>query len=324
MPAPESSAHPLRAKRVLVTGGTGFLGSHLVKALVGLGAHVAVFLRPSSGRDRIKDCVPHVALVQGNFHDRADVRRAVAQVRPQIVMHLAAVGVNPKESETAAIVQTNVLGLTHLLDALADSPLERFINTGSCFEYGNQTTPLTEQHPLDPLNAYAASKIAAWHLCHLRHRQEGLPVVTLRPFTFFGPDEPPWRLIPSTILAILQERDIRITSGTQTRDYTYVEDMVAAYLRAAVTPGIVGETFNIGSGQDAAVQDIVARIRDLMHSRVPIHLGAVEGRKAEAWRLCCDASKAHALLGWQPKVSFEDGLRRTIAQLSVTAGAGAA
>ena len=298
--------------RVLVTGGSGLLGSHLVRRLVALGAQVSVVAKATTDLEKIADCLDHVDVLRGNLAVRSDVVRVTHDAQPQVIFHLAAAGVSPFQADPDTMVTTNVLGLMHLFEALADVPYARFVNTGSCFEYGNQSGPLSEEHPLTPLNAYAASKIMAWHLCQLHARQTGKPMVTLRLFTFFGPWERPDRLIPSTIRSVLQGEEIRITSGAQTRDYTYVEDVVDAYLRAAVMEQAVGQTFNIGSGKEYAVREVAQRIRDLMQSQAPIRVGALKSRADEVWRLCCDSSKATAILGWRPTVSFDEGLHRTL------------
>jgi nucleoside-diphosphate-sugar epimerase len=152
----------------------------------------------------------------------------------------------------------------------------------------------------------------ALHLCNLHQRFYGKPIVTIRPFTFFGPGERATRLIPSVILSILKGCPIRITSGTQTRDYTYVDDMVRAFLSAGVANKAIGEIINVGSGKDLPVREIAERIRNLMNADVPIEVGAVETRKDEAWRLCCDNSKAQMVLGWKPSLTFDEGIRRTV------------
>ena len=298
--------------RVLVTGGSGFLGSHLVRRLVALGAKVSVVAKATTDLEKIADCLDHVDVLRGDLAIRSDVVRVTHDAQPQVIFHLAAAGVSPFQADPDTMVTTNVLGLLHLFEALADVPYARFVNTGSCFEYGNQSGPLSEEHPLTPLNAYAASKIMAWHICQLHAQQTGKPIVTLRLFTFFGPGERPDRLIPSTIRSVLLGEAIRITAGMQTRDYTYVEDVVDAYLIAGVKEQAVGRTFNIGSGTDYSVKEIAQHIRDLMRTDVPIHTGALQTRSDEAWRLCCDASRAQSLLGWRPRVTFEEGLRRTI------------
>lgn len=114
------------------------------------------------------------------------------------------------------------------------------------------------------------------------------------------------------ILLILRGQPPRITSGVQTRDYTYVDDMVTAFLNAAVIEKAIGEVIDVGSGEDLSVRDIVEKVRSLMNADIPLEIGAIETRQDEAWRLCCDNSKARELLNWQPKLTLEEGLQRTI------------
>jgi nucleoside-diphosphate-sugar epimerase len=302
----------LKHRRVLVTGGTGFLGTHLVRQLIALGADVHLLTRRSPHRSRFGGTGARPRLLRGDIRVRKDVRRAIEASNPQVVFHLAAYGVDPRKRNPATIISTNVMGVVNLLEATTDVPYARLVNTGTCFEYGNRSSKISEAAEVDPLNVYAASKIAAWHICNLHRRLYGKPIVTIRPFTFFGPFERRDRLVPSVILSVLQKRPIRITSGKQTRDYTYVEDMADAFLRAAVADGVVGESINVGSGEDFPVREIVERIRGLMQSDVPVETGALETRREESWRLCCDNGKARALLGWTPTVTFEEGVFRTV------------
>lgn len=295
-----------------MTGGTGFLGSHLVRKLVSMEAMIHVLARPRSTKYRIRDVRRSLHCIQGDIRIRKDVQRAVAVSRPEIIVHLAAYGVNPRDHDAATIVKTNVLGVVNLLEASVDVAYERFINTGTCFEYGNRRTQDSEYLIGDPLNVYAASKTAAAQVCNLYHRRYGKPIVTIRPFTFFGPHERADRLIPSVILSILEGRTIRITQGVQTRDYTYVEDMADAFLLAAVAEAAIGHLIDVGSGRDLAVRAIVERIRKLMGTNVPVAVGSVKTRHDEAWRLCCDTTRAERILGWRPRMTFDEGLLRTI------------
>jgi nucleoside-diphosphate-sugar epimerase len=239
------------------------------------------------------------------------VRAAVAECAPELIFHLAAQGVDPRRRNPITIVQTNVVGLVHLLEALRGTAYRRLVNTGTCFECAGQRKGIAESAPLDPVNVYAASKTMALHVCTTEARLHGKSITTLRPFTFFGPGEQPRRLIPSVIAAVLAGRPIRITAGTQTRDYTYVEDMADAFVAAAVTPEAGGEVIHVGTGQTHPVREIARRVRDILGSDVPIEVGAVPTRTDDHSRLCADPAKARKLLGWRPKVTFEEGVRKT-------------
>lgn len=283
----------------------------MVRRLVHAGARVWLFARPRAAVELIADVVADVKMLSGDLRVRREVVAAVEAATPDVIFHLAAHGVNLRNRNPMSIMQTNAIGTMHLLEVLAPVPYSRFVNTGSCFEYGNCREPISEARPLEALNVYAASKIAAFHLCALEQRQRAKPIVTLRPFTFFGPGERENRLIPSVLLSILRGQPIRITSGTQTRDYTYVEDMVTAFVRAAVCEGAVGRVVNVGSGEDYTVREIVQRIRHLMKSDVPVEYGALPPRADDAERLCADNTLARTLLGWRPEVTFEEGVERT-------------
>jgi len=303
---------PFKDKRILVTGGTGFLGSHLVKKLLDLRSQIYLLARPTSNLVRISNVLSHVELIRADLRDRKTVMRAVDASRPEIIFHLAAYGVSPKMRNSSTLIKTNVLGIVHLLESLKGRTFEKFINTGTCFEYGNNESRISENHSINPLNLYAASKTTAWYLCNQIEKLNQKPIVTLKPFTFFGPFERADRLIPSVILSILYGKVIKITSGIQTRDYTYVQDIVDAFLAAALSEKAIGQTINLGSGRDNTVKKIVERIMSLMGSDVRVKIGALSDRKDEAWRLCCNNSKAQAILEWKPKHTFDEGLRETI------------
>jgi nucleoside-diphosphate-sugar epimerase len=296
---------------VLVTGGTGHLGGHLVRRLAALGARVYVLARARSAPHRVAGVAGVAKILTGDIRSRRDVIRAVAAAEPEVIFHLAAHGVNPRMRNPSTIIATNVVGTVNLLDAARAVPYSRLVNTGTCFEYGNRRAPIAESCPLEPLNVYAASKSMALYLCGLDAKRHGKPIVTIRPFTFFGPGEGPDRLIPSVIRAILAGRPIRITAGRQTRDYTYVEDMAAAFVSAAVVPAAVGRVINVGTGEDRPVREIAERIRRILKADVPLEVGALAARADDAWRLCADNALARTLLGWRPRVSFAEGIRRT-------------
>jgi nucleoside-diphosphate-sugar epimerase len=171
---------------------------------------------------------------------------------------------------------------------------------------------MRENQMVDPVNAYAASKSAAWLFCNLCHRTYGYPIVTVRPFTVYGPRQSERALIPQVILSALRGEDFEMTGGEQTRDFTYVDDIVEGYIRASISGKAIGQTINLGTGKEHAIKDVVLKVVELMGSTVKPLIGALPYRPGEIWCLYSDSSKARELLGWQPQVGLEDGLRKTI------------
>lgn len=300
-------------QRVLVTGASGFIGAHLTRALVSLGAEVSVLLRPSSRLDKLQSLADRITVLRADLCDAAGLAQAVAQVRPRYAFHLAAftnVGRDRGNDELA--LNVNLIGTVRLVNTLADGGVERIVNSGSCEEYGDTEPPVTEAARLRPVSPYSASKAAASMWCEMAYRARGVPVVTMRPFLSYGPEQEAVRLIPQAILAALQDREFPMTLGEQTREFTHVDDMVDGYLRAALVPGIEGEIFNLSSGEETSVRDAVSLIFRLAQSHGRPQFGLLKYREAELWRSCGDASRARETLGWQPRISFADGIAEVI------------
>jgi UDP-glucose 4-epimerase len=223
------------------------------------------------------------------------------------------VGVTEPGIDPRLAVQVNVLGTLNLLEALKETGCNCFVNTGTCYEYGHNTPPMREDQMVDPINAYAASKSAVWLFCNMYHRTRGYPIVTVRPFTVYGPRQSERALIPQTILSALRGENFAMTGGDQTRDFTYVDDIVEGYVRASLSERAIGQTINLGTGEEHAIKDVVLKVLELMGNPVKPVIGELPYRPGEVWRLYADNGKARELLGWQPQVSLEDGLRKTIA-----------
>lgn len=300
----------LQGTRILVTGAAGFIGRHLCTALADLGARVFALRRPASSAtawdDRLEWCEADVA-------DKEAIAAVIRHAAPQRVIHLAARtsverGFHPSE----AMIATNLQGTINLLQALEGIDYACFVQTGTAEEYGAGTAPFRESAPLKPVSAYSASKAAATLFSEMYHRTLGCPIVILRPFLVYGPGQPPDKLIPQAILAALTHRDFPMTTGEQTREFTYIDDIVKGYLQAVTTPGAVGHTINLGTGETHRVIDVVRQIMQLTGSRMTLKIGAIPTRPGEIWTYQCDNTKARKILGWKPAVSLSEGLRKTI------------
>jgi nucleoside-diphosphate-sugar epimerase len=318
-----------QGKRVLVTRADGFIGSHLVEALLQQGARVLAFTRGTSthgtGQLNWRNLGPVVGLLEqvvtGNIA-QAETIQVIEDLAPDVIFHLAAEAYVPRSFERPGeVFAANATGTLHVLEAARRLPrLERIVITSSSEVYGTArgNLPIQEEHPLNPTSPYAASKVAADRLAYSYHLTFRLPTAIIRPFNTFGPRHT-YDVIPIFIKRALAGEDLIVHGrGEQRRDFTYVADTVRGLLLMGRHPRAVGEVVNFGTGQRYSIQHTAERIVALCESKSRIVHD--ETRPAEVQCLVCDATKAYQLFGWQPTIGFEDGLRRNIAAERVRLG----
>ncbi len=308
-------------KRVLVTGAGGFIGSHLVELLVREGHEVRALVR-YNGRDdrghldRLPDAIKQAVEVhRGDLKDPEAIRHAVEG--RAWVFHLGALIAIPYSYQNPLdVVQTNVVGTAHVLDAArANANLERVVLTSTSEVYGTaQFVPITESHPLRGQSPYAATKIGSDALGESYHRAFGLPVSILRPFNTFGPRQSARAIIPTIISQALTRPSIKLGSLDPRRDLTYVKDTAAGFLAIASTDATIGRVVNIGRGDDLTIGELVAKIAALIGKPFAVEADPVRVRPAasEVGRLLAGTDLAQELMGWSPKYSLEAGLLETI------------
>lgn len=305
----------LSESRVLVTGAAGFIGSHLTRRLVALGAEVHALSDGVSSiyPGRLIDLRGQIVLHEGNIADRTAMEAIAKEARPQIVFHLAAyTHVGKSWYRVDECIQTNVQGTVNLLLALVDVGFDRFIYTGTSEIYGDIEVPFREDAKVNPISPYAVSKYAGERFCRMYQQGLGWPIVLVRPFNAYGPAQSPDRIIPETIVRAMRKQELKLTTGRQTREFNYVEDIADGYVRLATTPGIEGELFNIGGGDEVTIRNVVEEIMDLLGHPIEPSFGALDHRPNEIWRMFCDSSKARERLGWEPQHGLREGLVKTI------------
>ena len=302
--------------RVLITGATGFIGSHLTRKLIREGFEVGIIKRGSSNMWRIKDLLDKVVIYDADLRDTHEVSKALSLFRPEVIFHLAAYyAVEHEPQEVPFMLDTNVLGTVNLLDASKASTVKLFVNTSSGFVYSASKNKLREDEPLVPLNLYALTKIQAEQACSFYTEKYGLRTISFRIFPPYGPADHERRLIPYVIRSLLGGEKVKLTTGKQRWDFVYVEDIVDAYVKLLAVTDLPEkhEIFNIGTGNAVSVRDVGSRLKELIGSDFEPEWGAIPHRKNEVWFLCADINKAQTFLGWQPEVHIlEKGLELTV------------
>lgn len=262
---------------------------------------------------RLLDLRASITLHEASLTDRGALDQVAAAVRPEYVLHLGAyTHVGKSWQRVDECIQANVQGTVNLLMALAPHGYVRFVNTGTSEIYGDVDVPFREDGPVHPISPYSVSKQSAEQYCQLFSEARGWPIVRVRPFNAYGPAQSPDRVIPEIIARGLQGQPLRMTQGTQTREFNYVEDLVDGFLLLLTTPGIDGELFNLGCGEEVSMRELATRVLALLGNPVQPEFGALPERPTEIWRMYADSSKARERLGWAPRTSLDEGLARTI------------
>jgi UDP-glucose 4-epimerase len=299
-------------KRVLLTGGSGFIGANLVRRLLTDGHEVHLLLRPDLDLWRLEEVMSNVRAHDGDLVDAASVGRVLEETRPAWIFHLAAHGAYPTQTETLPIVQTNLVGTVNLLEAAAVVGFEAFVNSGTSSEYGYKDHAPAEDEWLEPNSTYAVAKAAATMYCRQRARRSGLPVTSLRLYSVYGPFEEPSRLVPRLLAEGLQGRYPPLVSPSVARDYIHVDDVCDAYLRAATAGKEPGAVYNVGTGVQTTLAEIVGLVRRLLAIDAEPAWGTMPERSWDTDIWVANPALIKAELGWSPRLDLERGLGETI------------
>ncbi len=311
----------------LVTGGAGFIGSHLVEELIRRGEQVRVLDNLSTGKLRNLAHIPGVEFQEGDIADPAACARATEGI--DYVLHQAAIPSVPRSvKDPVTSNRANIDGSLNILVAARDAGVKRLVYAGSSSAYGDTPTlPKHEAMPTNPLSPYALQKLVAEQYCRMFTRLYGLETVTIRYFNVFGPRQDPGSPYSGVIslfaTAVLEGRQPTIYGdGGQTRDFTYVANVVDGVLRAALSPAASGEVINVATGGRISLNDLLRTLNGLAGTTLsPLY---AEGRQGDVRDSQADITKARTLLGYTPLIELEEGLRRTLewARSEASVGAG--
>jgi UDP-glucuronate 4-epimerase len=306
--------------RILVTGGAGFIGSHLVEKLLAAGHDVEIiddfndFYDPQIKRANIADVAKEIAVHDVDLRNNDAVRNLFRRQKFEMIAHLAArAGVRPSIQQPKLYYDTNVAGTLHLLEAAHLTGVGRFIFASSSSVYGaSKKTPFSEdQHLTQTLSPYAATKIAGEFLCSTFSHLYQMRVVALRYFTVYGPRQRPDLAIHQFTKKIHAGKPIdQFGDGTTRRDYTYIDDIVQGTMAALKYEGARFDIFNLGESETIQLKDLIAAIENVLGKKAKIN--QLPEQPGDMPLTCADISKAKKLLGYNPSTKFEDGLPRFV------------
>jgi nucleoside-diphosphate-sugar epimerase len=302
----------LTEERFFLTGATGFVGSCLARRLAELGCAVHVLARPGAQRWRLEGIEGKLHFHSGDLTNEERLREIVRSVQPSIIYHLAVHGAYPYETDADRIIVTDVVGTWNLLKASAEVDYKLLINMGSSSEYGVKPYAMRETDALEPRSYYAVAKCAQTLVCGHRAAAEHRPVNTLRLFSVYGPYEEPSRFVPTVIQRCLESQELDIVQPDTARDFVYIDDVVDACLKIDELRLQYGEVFNIGSGVQSTVADVVREAMDLTGSKTKVNWGRMPRRDWDTNTWLADCSKARRLLKWTATTSLASGIEKTI------------
>src|SRR3989344_3241908 len=295
--------------RVLITGGLGFLGSHLARELAGR-AEILI-LDEGKSEERIED-IRKGLQIQRMGLTNPRLKDAVNRFEPDTVFHLGAFTLPFREkSFLRTSMESNVFGTVSLLEALENTNVKSLIYASSSEVYGSANeAPFREDMAPRPTSPYSVGKLAGENYSMLYRDTYGFPATVLRLFNIYGPWQTPNRIIPELIVSCLKKQTFRMTKGEQTREFNYVKDIVRALI-AATAEKATGEIINVGCGKGVAIKDVVANILSMMSNPINVE-ASLPYRDNEIWQMHSDSTKALKLLGWKSLYSIENGLQETV------------
>ena len=303
-------SNSISSDKVLVVGGTGFIGKHLIKRCLKETPFVTCIGCSGIGNEKI--FVQDIEILQADITDKKQLQSTLSDKTFDYVFNLGGyINHTPYFMGGRQVIDAHFIGLMNLLDCLDRERLKGFVQIGSSDEYGNAPSPQRETMRENSISPYSQAKVASTHLIQMLHRTEGFPGVVLRFFLVYGPGQDNKRFLPQIINGCLNNIEFKTSEGKQLRDFCYIDDVIEAMIKAAALPQSKGKVINIASGTPVMIKDVIQKVMLFTDGGKPMW-GAHPYRVGENMQLYADISLAKNLLHWEPQVSLDVGLKKTI------------
>jgi nucleoside-diphosphate-sugar epimerase len=303
-----------KGKTIFVTGGAGFLGSEVVRQISASGGAVIVYDNLSSGKKKFIQNYPRVKIIKADIKNRSTVHKAIG--KSQYIINLAALPFIPDSFHyPQEFFEVNTNGTLNLiLESINHKKIKNFVHISTSEVYGSaKKSPMDENHPILPQSTYAVSKLAGEKVVFTMHKEHDFPAVMIRPFNTYGPNITQPYIIPEIIMQVLGKNSkIKLGNINAERDFTFVSDTANGIIRALFLKKAIGETINLGSGRSHKIKDIVKSVSSILEKKVTITTNKDRLRPFDVNKLVCDNRKAKKILDWEPKITFDEGLKNTI------------